>query len=101
MGPSASSTEIKAAFYRRAKELHPDRIQAKTATEEFKKVTEAYRLLSDEGERRQIDRMRKQCEHMRLWGHDLTMEGWTEGLTDGETDGLTDGETDGRRHGLT
>ncbi|HEX6152341.1 MAG TPA: molecular chaperone DnaJ [Solirubrobacterales bacterium] len=47
----ASETEIKKAFRRLARELHPDVNQAPDAEEKFKEAAEAYEVLSD-GERR-------------------------------------------------
>ncbi len=54
---SASEKDIKAAYRRLAKELHPDRNQDKPgATERFGAVTQAYDLLSDKDKRAQFDR---------------------------------------------
>jgi molecular chaperone DnaJ len=47
----ASETEIKKAFRRLARELHPDVNQAPDAEDRFKEAAEAYEVLSD-GERR-------------------------------------------------
>lgn len=54
---SASEKDIKAAYRRLAKELHPDRNQDKPdASERFGEVTRAYGLLSDNDKRAQFDR---------------------------------------------
>jgi len=54
---SASEKDIKAAYRRLAKELHPDRNQGKPdASEKFGKITAAYDLLSDKDKRAQFDR---------------------------------------------
>ena len=54
---NASEKDIKAAYRRLAKELHPDRNQGKPdASERFGKVTRAYDLLSDKDKRAQFDR---------------------------------------------
>ena len=54
---SASEKEIKSAYRKLAKELHPDRNQDNPkAAERFSKVTQAYDLLSDAGKRAQFDR---------------------------------------------
>ena len=54
---SASQDEIKAAYRKLAKELHPDMNPGDTIVEQrFKEVTAAYDMLSDEGKRAQFDR---------------------------------------------
>jgi DnaJ-class molecular chaperone len=54
---SASETDIKSAYRKLAKELHPDRNKDNpTATERFSKVTQAYDLLSDKDKRARFDR---------------------------------------------
>lgn len=54
---SASEKDIKAAYRRLAKELHPDRNQGKPdASEKFGQITSAYDLLSDKDKRAQFDR---------------------------------------------
>jgi len=53
----ASDKDIKSAYRKLAKELHPDRNQDNPkATERFSKVTEAYDLLSDKDKRARFDR---------------------------------------------
>ncbi|WP_353230227.1 DnaJ C-terminal domain-containing protein [Novosphingobium sp.] len=54
---SASEKDIKAAYRRLAKELHPDRNQDNPkAAERFGEITGAYDLLSDKDKRAQFDR---------------------------------------------
>lgn len=54
---SASESDIKSAYRKLAKELHPDRNRDKPdASERFSKVTHAYDLLSDKTKRAQFDR---------------------------------------------
>ncbi|WP_324262052.1 DnaJ C-terminal domain-containing protein [Altererythrobacter sp. H2] len=54
---TASEKEIKSAYRKLAKELHPDRNQDNPkASERFSKVTQAYDLLSDATKRAQFDR---------------------------------------------
>lgn len=54
---TASEKEIKSAYRKLAKELHPDRNQDNPkAAERFSKVTQAYDLLSDTTKRGQFDR---------------------------------------------
>lgn len=54
---SADEGEVKKAYRKLAKELHPDRNQANPkATERFAEVTAAYDLLSDKDKRAQYDR---------------------------------------------
>lgn len=53
----ASEDEIKKAYRKLAKELHPDRNQGKPgAADRFAQVTQAYDLLSDKDKRAQYDR---------------------------------------------
>src|SRR3954468_23608926 len=52
----ADETEIKKAFRRLARELHPDVNSAETAEEDFKEVAEAYEILSDSERRATFDR---------------------------------------------
>src|SRR5690242_18840392 len=51
----ASETEVKKAFRRLARELHPDVNQAPDAEERFKEAAEAYEVLSDAERRRTYD----------------------------------------------
>src|SRR5690242_4199959 len=51
----ASETEVKKAFRRLARELHPDVSQAPDAEERFKEAAEAYEVLSDAERRRTYD----------------------------------------------
>ncbi|ALE17894.1 DnaJ-class molecular chaperone CbpA [Altererythrobacter epoxidivorans] len=54
---TASEAEIKSAYRKLAKELHPDRNKDKpNAAERFSQVTSAYDLLSDKTKRAQFDR---------------------------------------------
>ncbi|QZH76129.1 MAG: DnaJ domain-containing protein [Erythrobacter sp.] len=54
---SASEADIKSAYRKLAKELHPDRNKDNpAATERFSKVTQAYDLLSDKDKRARFDR---------------------------------------------
>ena len=53
----ASAAEIKAAYRKLAKQLHPDANRGNpSASERFSDVTRAYDLLSDKGKRAQFDR---------------------------------------------
>ncbi|MDR2035396.1 MAG: molecular chaperone DnaJ [Coriobacteriales bacterium] len=52
----ATDSEIKKAFYKKARELHPDVNKAPDAEEKFKELNEAYDVLSDSNKRVQYDR---------------------------------------------
>ncbi len=70
----ASEADIKKAYRQKAKELHPDRNpdDRKRAEEDFKRVAEAYEVLSDAQKRAQYDR----------YGHAGPDQGFTFGDTD-------------------
>jgi molecular chaperone DnaJ len=52
----ATESEIKKAFYRKARELHPDVNKAADAEDRFKELSEAFDVLSDASKRSQYDR---------------------------------------------
>lgn len=54
--PSATAEEIKKAYRRLARELHPDVNPSPDAAERFKSVTHAYEVLSDPQQRASYDR---------------------------------------------
>ena len=55
--PSANEKDVKAAFYKLAKEYHPDRTGGKT-TEKFKEISNAYNVLGTKEKRQQYDTQR-------------------------------------------
>lgn len=66
---NASEAEIKRAFRRKARELHPDRA-GERATRAFQELQEAYDVLRDEEKRASYDRDRKAHEgSIRIWVH--------------------------------
>ncbi|MHB1908141.1 MAG: molecular chaperone DnaJ [Nitrososphaerales archaeon] len=52
----ASKDEIKSAYRKLALQYHPDRNKSATAEDQFKEISEAYAVLSDEAKRAQYDR---------------------------------------------
>src|SRR5436190_13458516 len=57
VGRTASAEEIKKAYRRKARELHPDANQSDPVSEErFKEVARAYEVLSDPEQRERYDR---------------------------------------------
>jgi DnaJ-class molecular chaperone len=70
---AAGQEEIKRAFRRMASFYHPDHNpqDPKEAEEKFKKINEAYEVLSDEAKRRQYDRLIRQRRPQRM---EVTME---------------------------
>jgi molecular chaperone DnaJ len=55
----ATDADIKKAFYRKARELHPDVNKAPDAEDQFKELSEAFDVLSDTSKRSQYDRFGK------------------------------------------
>lgn len=57
VSPNATTAEIKSAYRRRARELHPDvNNDSETATKDFALVAKAYEILSDAQERAYFDK---------------------------------------------
>lgn len=56
LGRSASGDDIKSAYRKLARELHPDVNKASDAADRFSQLQEAYDVLSDEQKRRNYDR---------------------------------------------
>ena len=55
VSPNADAAEIKAAYRRRAKELHPDRNRAPDAAARFRLLNEAYEALNEPASRALYD----------------------------------------------
>jgi curved DNA-binding protein len=69
---NASDTEIKKAYRKLAMKYHPDRTKGdKSAEEMFKKVSEAYAVLSDEEKRKQYDTFGASGFHQRYSQEDI------------------------------
>ena len=56
VGKSASASEIKSAYRKKAKQYHPDVNKEADAEEKFKEVQEAYEVLSDDNKKATYDR---------------------------------------------
>jgi len=52
---SADQSEIKSAYRKQAKKLHPDANPGKDTTEQFQEVNRAYEILGDEDKRKKFD----------------------------------------------
>ncbi len=69
---SSSEDEIKKAYRKKAKEYHPDRNENNPQAEEkFKKVSEAYAVLSDKDKRKQYDQFGDTDFHKRYSQEDI------------------------------
>jgi curved DNA-binding protein CbpA len=55
VGKSASQDDIKKAYFKLAKQYHPDVNKAPEAKEKFATINEAYETLGDESKRRIYD----------------------------------------------
>eukprot|EP01126_Amoeba_proteus_P060689 TRINITY_DN805_c0_g1_i10.p1 TRINITY_DN805_c0_g1~~TRINITY_DN805_c0_g1_i10.p1 ORF type:complete len:410 (-),score=81.88 TRINITY_DN805_c0_g1_i10:170-1399(-) len=61
VSPTASSTELKKAYYKLAQQWHPDKNPGNAeAAEKFKGISEAYDVLSDDQKRAKYDRYGKE-----------------------------------------
>lgn len=60
IGRNASEDEIKAAFRKLVRQYHPDVNKEEDAEEKFKKINEAYAVLSDAEKRAHYDRFGKE-----------------------------------------
>jgi curved DNA-binding protein CbpA len=60
VSPNASPAEIKAAFRKLAKQLHPDKRSGPDAAELFQQLTKSYEVLSDPERRKHFDWLRDQ-----------------------------------------
>jgi curved DNA-binding protein len=68
----ASETEIKKAYRKLAMKYHPDHTKGdKAAEEKFKKISEAYAVLSDKEKREQYDRFGASGFHQRFSQEDI------------------------------
>lgn len=72
---TASPNEIKKAYRKLAKELHPDvNPDNKDAEDKFKEVSEAYEHLSDADKKAKYDRFGHAAQNMNRGGHGMNMD---------------------------
>ena len=64
----SSKQEIKKAFRKLAVQYHPDKNDSPDAEEKFRKIAEAYEILSDEDKRRQYDMSGGSGQHNHKFG---------------------------------
>ena len=68
----ASDIEIKKAYRKLALKYHPDQTKGdKSAEEKFKKISEAYAILSDQKKRKQYDTFGSEGFHQRFSQEDI------------------------------
>lgn len=75
---NASQEEIKKAFRKLALQYHPDRNNSVQAQEKFKKITEAYAILSGKEKPKEIVIPTKRRERNTSWGMDANS--WEHGV---------------------
>lgn len=72
VGKNASAREIKACYRKLAKKYHPDKNQGEKAAEEkFKKLSEAYAVLSDTEKKKNYDTFGSEKFHQRFSQEDI------------------------------
>ncbi len=72
VGKNASAREIKASYRKLAKKYHPDKNQGdKAAEEKFKKLSEAYAVLSDKEKKKNYDTYGSEKFHQRFSQEDI------------------------------
>lgn len=66
---TATSSEIRKAYYQLAKQLHPDKNPEPSAKEKFQEVSKAYEILSDQTKRLLYDQTGMVDEDPRFSGN--------------------------------
>jgi len=69
---TATTKEIKRAFRKLAVKYHPDKNKEKDAEEKFRKIAEAYSILSDKKKRKQYDQFGHSNENSNSHGFDFS-----------------------------
>jgi len=85
VAPDADQKTIKTAYRRLARKYHPDVSKEKDAEKQFKEVSEAYEVLSDEAKREEYEQLRKYGRKGEAF---QPPPGWNQGASGGanETD---------------
>lgn len=72
--PEALTNEVKAAYRKLARRLHPDVNTNPAAAQQFEETSEAYELLTDPGERKKLEAERQARQQQAVEDHAFTLQ---------------------------